>query len=101
MKGSGPWVSEWVSFAAVKLIPSRCLATVADYRYGDTDWWEEFMKYVIETSSGVILHLSNFMRIGSGIKNVQEGGYTDTHTAKWSHKITFYFLNKESRLKAS
>jgi hypothetical protein len=54
------------------------------------------MKYSVEMDSGVMIYISGFIKIGSGIQKVR-GGFTDTQTAWRSHKPTF-FLNKESML---
>jgi hypothetical protein len=56
------------------------------------------MKYAVEISSDAIIYVSFFIKIGSGIQKLT-GGYTDTQTAWASHKSTFIFQNKESKLK--
>jgi hypothetical protein len=80
------------------LLPSRCLATIRGYTYRRTDWWKEFMKYIVDVGSGAVIHVPSFIKIGSGIQKLIRW-YTDTQTATWSHKCTSFFQNKESRLK--
>jgi hypothetical protein len=56
------------------------LATIKGYTYTDTDWWEEFMKYVVEMGSGsmMYLYIPSFIKIGSGIQKLIGRGYTGT-----------------------
>jgi hypothetical protein len=42
-----------------------------------TDRWEGFMKYAIETGPGAMIYIPSFMKIGSGIQKLI-GGYTDS-----------------------
>jgi hypothetical protein len=53
------------------------------------------MKYTVEMGSGAMMHVSDFIKIGSGIQKLLWGG--DLKRDK-SHKRTFSFQNKESRL---
>jgi hypothetical protein len=48
-----------------------------------------FMKYAVEMGSGV----PSFIKIGSGIQNLIEEGYTDTHTHRQQRDLIslFYF----------
>jgi hypothetical protein len=62
-------------------------------------WWEGFVKY----ASGAVINIQSFIKIGSDIQKLL---WKDTHahtetqkTARWSHKHTFFFQNKGSRLK--
>jgi hypothetical protein len=41
----------WVFFSEIIFLPSRCLATIREYTYRYTHWWEGFMKYAAETGS--------------------------------------------------
>jgi hypothetical protein len=56
-------------FVAVKFLPSRYLATI-----GHTDRWKEFMKYAVEMDSGAIVYMQSFIKIGSDIQRLMEGG---------------------------
>jgi hypothetical protein len=58
------------------------------------------MKYAVEMGSGGMTYIPSFINTGSPIdKLVGKGSYTDTQAAWESHKPTFIFLNKESKLK--
>jgi hypothetical protein len=50
--------------------------------------------------SGAVIYVPSFIKIGSGIQKLI-GGDTHTQTARWSHKPTLFFQNKESRLKSN
>jgi hypothetical protein len=101
-----------VFVAAGMCLPSRCLRAMWVYTYRHTDWWEGFMKYVVELGSSTITNIPNFIKIGSDIQKLVGADthtdtrarahthtHTHTHTGRWSHKPTFIFLNKESWLK--
>jgi hypothetical protein len=45
---------------------------------GDTHTDEGFMKYAIEMSSGAMIYIPSFIKIGSGIQKLIVGGFTDT-----------------------
>jgi hypothetical protein len=49
------------------------------------------MKYAFEMGSGDMLYTPIFIKIYSGIQKLIVGGYTDTQTARRSHKLTFIF----------
>jgi hypothetical protein len=53
--------------------------------------------------SDAVIYVPSFIKIGSSVQKLMGGGggYTETRTAKWSHKPTLFFQNKESRLKNS
>jgi hypothetical protein len=38
------------------------------------------MKYAVEMSSGAMIYIPSFIKIGSGIQKLLEGGYTDTES---------------------
>jgi hypothetical protein len=59
-----------VFVAAVKFLPSRCLAKIV----GDTYRWEGFMKYVIKMGSGAMTYIPSFIKIGSGIQKLIGAG---------------------------
>jgi hypothetical protein len=40
----------------------------------NTEWWEEFMKYAFEMASGAIIYIPSFIKIGSSIGKLMEGG---------------------------
>jgi hypothetical protein len=65
--------------------------------------WEGFMKYAVEMGSGTMLHIPSFIKIGSVIQKLMEGGeLTDTQThSQYGDLISIllFFRNKESRLK--
>jgi hypothetical protein len=85
--------------AAVTILRSRCLATIRGYTYRHTDWWEGFMKYVIEMSSIVMIYILTFIKIGSGIQKLMQGRHINMqHDARVSIGV-FFFQNKGSRLK--
>jgi hypothetical protein len=56
-----------------------------------------FMKYAVEMSSGAMIYIPSFMKIGSGIQKLIERIHRQT--AWRSHKPTFIF-SKKSRLKS-
>jgi hypothetical protein len=66
------------------------------YTYRHRYWWEGFMKYEIEMSSGDMSYRSGFIKTGSAIQKLILG---DVQTAWRSHKPPFIFQNKESRLR--
>jgi hypothetical protein len=76
-------------------LPSSYLATIEGYTETHTDWWEGFMKYVVEMGWSVMLHLPSFIQIGSGIQKLMgwrgTHRHTDTQTSLWNHKHTFNF----------
>jgi hypothetical protein len=88
---------------------SRCLAMKGgihftkplpsnDRRYTHTDWWEGFMKYIIEMGSGAIIYIPSFIKIGSGIqKLIGGGGIHRQHGDCLS--LLLFFQNKKRRLK--
>jgi hypothetical protein len=39
---------------------------------------EGFIKYAVEMGSGVMIYIPSFIKIGSGIKKLIGGAYTDT-----------------------
>jgi hypothetical protein len=54
----------------------------------------------IEVSSGAMTYILSFIKNGSGIQKLIQGGiYTDTKAARRSHKPVSFFLSMESRLK--
>jgi hypothetical protein len=55
------------------------------------------VNYALEMGSGTIIHIPSFLKIESAIQKLM-GGYIDIQTARRSHKHTFIFQNKESRL---
>jgi hypothetical protein len=57
------------------------------------------MKYAVEMGSGAMIYIPSFIKIGSGIQKIIEGGLTDTQTAWIAHKPSFICQNKERRLK--
>jgi hypothetical protein len=40
------------------------------YTYRHTDWLEGFMKYATEMSSGAMIYITSFIKIGSGIRKL-------------------------------
>jgi hypothetical protein len=52
------------------------------------------MNYVAEMGLGVIIYIPSFLKIDAGIQKLLVGihTYTDTQTARCSHKTTFIFL---------
>jgi hypothetical protein len=65
-----------VFVAAVKFLPSRCLTKLREYIYRHTDWWEGFMKYVVEMGSGAMIYIPSFIKIGLGIQGLTGGIHT-------------------------
>jgi hypothetical protein len=59
----------------------------------DTDTWEGFMKYAIEMGLGAMKYIPIFIKISSGIQEVDWGGgrFTDTQTAWKCQKPSFTF----------
>jgi hypothetical protein len=52
------------------------------------------MKYAVETGSGAMIYKPNFIKIGSGIQKLMEGGiYTDTQTGRRWHTPTLGMQN--------
>jgi hypothetical protein len=56
-----------VFVAAVTFSPSRCVATIVEYTYRHTDWWEGVMKYAVDTVSVAMIYVSGFVKISSCI----------------------------------
>jgi hypothetical protein len=46
------------------------------------------MKYTVEMGSSAMRHIPSFIKIGSGIQKLKEGGYTGTQTGWQSHHPT-------------
>jgi hypothetical protein len=44
------------------------------------------MKYAALNGSGAMIYILSFLMIGSGIKKLMEGGFTDAQTTWRSHK---------------
>jgi hypothetical protein len=88
-----------VFITAVTFLPSRCLAMIGGCTYRHTDWWEGFFNWSVEMGSGAVIKFYKDWLRHSKVN----GGDTQTHTqtATWSHKLTLFFQNKESRLKSS
>jgi hypothetical protein len=40
------------------------------------------MKYAVEMGSDIMIYVTGFIKIGSGIQKVNRGEYTDTQTAR-------------------
>jgi hypothetical protein len=55
------------------------------------------MKHAVEMGSGAVIYIPSFIKTGSDIQKLIMG-YTDIQTAWRSHKLTSFFLNKESML---
>jgi hypothetical protein len=74
------------------LLQSRCLAKIKNYTYRHTDRWEGFMKHAVEMGSGAMIYsyVPSFIKNGSAIQKLIRG-YTNTQTARRSHKPTFIF----------
>jgi hypothetical protein len=53
------------------------------------------MKYAVEMGSGTMIYIPSFIKTGSGIQKLRGG---EAQRAWWSHKPTYFFLNKESKL---
>jgi hypothetical protein len=77
------------------MLLSRCLATVGAYTYGHTGWLVGFMKYAVETGSGVMINIPCFIKIGSAIQKLMEWEWIDRQTAWRSHKPTFFIKKNE------
>jgi hypothetical protein len=60
--------SSRVFVAAITFLPSRCLAKMKDI-YTDTQT-DGFMKYAVEMSSGAMIYIPSFKKIGSGIQKL-------------------------------
>jgi hypothetical protein len=71
------------------------------------DWRVGFMKYAIEVGSGAMIYIPSFIKIGSGIQKLMEGGgYTDTERrlheptlGKQANKIVVLIKNAKSSFK--
>jgi hypothetical protein len=57
-----------VFVAAGMCLLSHCLATVEGIHI-QTDWWERFMKYVVEMGSVAMIYIPSFIKIGSCIQS--------------------------------
>jgi hypothetical protein len=58
------------------------------------------MKYADEMGSGAMIHIPNFIKSGSGVRKLMEGGDTQTHRQDGDRiSLLSFFQNKESRLK--
>jgi hypothetical protein len=47
------------------------------YTYRHTDWWEGFIKYAVEFSSGAMIYMPSLKEIGSAILKLMGEGCTD------------------------
>jgi hypothetical protein len=56
------------------------------------------MKHAFDMGSGVMIYIPSFMKIGSAIQMLGEGGCTETWRGDHLSLLS-YFQNKESRLK--
>jgi hypothetical protein len=58
------------------------------------------MNYAVVMGTGSVICIPRFIKFGLGIQKLLGGKHMQTqrHTARWSHKPTFIFLNNESRL---
>jgi hypothetical protein len=45
-----------------------------------TDWWEGFMKHVVKMGSSAMIYIPSFIKTGSAIQKLMEGGGGDTQT---------------------
>lgn len=78
---------------------SCCLATTRGDTHTHTDWWEGFMKYILETGLGAMIYIRSFIKIGWGVKNLTGNTHTDSKVISYAY---FYvFQNKKSMLKMS
>jgi hypothetical protein len=80
-----------IFLVALSSLRSRCLSTVIVYTYRHTGWWEGFMKYAVQMSSGAMIYVHTkfykdwFKYSKSNRKRVFR------HTAWWSHKPILIF----------
>jgi hypothetical protein len=97
------FIVENVYVAAIKFLPSCCLATTEGQTYRHTDLLEGCMKYPIEMDSSVMMCVPSFIKIDSGIQKLILGlhRHTDFQIAWRIHKPTFIFQTKEIGLKIS
>jgi hypothetical protein len=56
------------------------------------------MIYTIEMALGGLMYMPSFIKISLGVQKLVD---TCAQTARWFHKPSFIFLNKESRLKVT
>jgi hypothetical protein len=49
--------------------------------------------------SGAMICMQSFIKTGWGIQKLMGVGNTYTQTARWAHKPTFIFQNKENTIK--
>jgi hypothetical protein len=84
-----------VFFATIAFLSSRCLATIGDYTYIHTDWWE----YAVDKDLGAMVYIPTFINTGSDFQKVMERGDTRTHREHGDRiSLLSFFKNKESRL---
>jgi hypothetical protein len=53
----------------------------------DTDCWEGFMKYAFEVGVGVMIYVSSFINIGSGIQKLIAPLHTDSMEIAYAYFI--------------
>jgi hypothetical protein len=63
----------------VTFLVNHCLATIREYTYRHTDWWEGFLKYAVKMGSIAMIYISSFMKTGSVIQKLMGWGDTQTH----------------------
>jgi hypothetical protein len=73
-----------VFFVTGTCLSSRYLATKGWIHYRHTDWLEGFMKYAAEMSSGAMIYIPSFIKIGSGIRKLI-GLASQTHRQHGGH----------------
>jgi hypothetical protein len=66
---------------------------IREYTYRRTDLWEGFMKYVVEMGSCVMIYISSFIKTGSGIQKLLEGGGWVIHRHTDSVVTSYAYFN--------
>jgi hypothetical protein len=89
----------------VKAILRFCLRNLSGRTIGITVR-RCFFNYAVEMGSGAVIHVSSFIKIGSGIQKLMGGGDTQKHRHTHTHteqgdliSLLLFLQNKESRLK--
>jgi hypothetical protein len=55
--------------------------------------------HAVELSSGAVIYIPSFIKIGSGIQKLIVGGHTDTHKQHGGRvSLLLFFQNKENTL---
>jgi hypothetical protein len=88
------WLLQQLFVAAGTSLSSSYLAMIGGHTYRHTDWWEGFMKYAVEMSSGVMIYIRSFIKINSGIQKLIRGIYRHRQHGDRISLLSFFKIRK-------